>query len=184
MERYPESKYFSGYANVPNGIGGQPNTVYGSIDDADFEHEGTQYKVQALFRHHAFPVLYLKVDPHYEPTSTKRPTLMIQGETYHGQDTFLGVDLYVWTDVELDWDVGHTVPFPLFLATVFDAHGEPQSSANSDAARAVNALSDSDGGVAVEEEEVGGFPGWAGWLAGVGAAVVASIGYAGYRFLR
>ena len=104
------------------------------------------------------------------------PTLTIGGEIYHGQATFLALDTYIWQDAPLDWNVGDTVQFTLELATVTDADTDPNQTGNPDAARAVNALTGTD--------DDGGFPRWAGWLAGVGAAVVASIGYAGYRFLR
>jgi hypothetical protein len=40
----------------------------------------------------------------------------------------------------------------------------------------VNALAGTDEG--------GGTPRWVGWLAGIGAVVVASVGYGAYRLLR
>ena len=173
---YPDYDIFDGYSNVPGGVGGYDELVFGAIDQPSFEYEGTQYEVLALHLNNHFDVMYLMIDPLFQPITTQRPTLTIDGEIYHGQATFLAMDTYIWEDAPLDWDVGDPVQFTLELATVTDADTDPHQTGNPDAAQAVNALAGTD--------DDGGFPRWAGWLAGVGAAVVASIGYAGYRFLR
>jgi hypothetical protein len=173
---YPEYDVFDGYSNVPGGVGGYDELVFGAIDQPSFEYEGTQYEVLALYLHNHFDVMYLMIDPLFQPIKTQRPTLTIAGETYQGQATSLALGTYIWQDAPLDWDVGDTVQLTLELATVKDADTDPNLTGNPDAAQAVNALAGTDEG--------GGTSRWVGWLAGIGAVVVASVGYGAYRLLR
>ena len=182
VETDPRSKYFHGYSNYIGPLYGEDRveSIYGSITDATFEHEGTQYEIQRLFYNWALDTLYLKIDPLLEPSSNILPTLSIGGEIYDGPDTFLSLHDYIWWEdiAEQDWEVGNSIPFTLSLTTVSSSDTDAQSNADGVPANIMASLTESG------EEEGGGFSGLMAWLAGAGAVALASIGYVAYRVLR
>ena len=191
VEVHPGSKYFHGYSSYDDGLYRERNeegemeavaSIYGSITDATFEHQGTEYEIQRVTYNWALDTLYLKVDPFFDESSNIRPALTFGGQTYHGQDTFLSLNHYIWWDdiVPLDWEAGDTVPFTLSLATVSPSDTQTQSGDDAVPDSVLNSLT----GSGEPDEEEGGTQGWVGWLAGAIAVVVASVGYAAYRVLR
>ena len=110
----PTSKYFHGYSNYVGPLYGKESveSIYGSITEATFEYEGTEYEIQRLFYNWALDTLYIKIDPLFEASSNIRPTLTFGDQTYHAQDTFLSLGYYIWWEdiAPLDWEVGDSVP--------------------------------------------------------------------------
>ena len=181
----PDSKYFYGFSDYVGPLHGfeEVESIYGSITDPTFEHEGTGYEIQRLFYNWALNVLYIKIDPLFEGSSNIRPTLTLGDQTYDGEDTFLGIQHYIWWEdiVPLEWEIGDSVPLTLALSTV--SSPDTQSSSDPDLVSALNSLTGREGGEGFEEEG-GGLSGWMGWVGAVAAVVVASIGYTAYRVLR
>ena len=181
----PDSKYFYGFSDYVGPLHGleEVESIYGSITDPTFEHEGTGYEIQRLFYNWALNVLYIKIDPLFEGSSNIRPTLTLGDQTYDGEDTFLGIQHYIWWEdiVPLEWEIGDSVPLTLALSTV--SSSDTQSSSDPDLVSALNSLTGREGGEG-SEEEGGGLSGWMGWVGAVAAVVVASIGYTAYRVLR
>ncbi len=181
----PTSKYFHGHSNYPYVVDERDGTesIYGSISNANFEYDGTQYEIQGLFYNWALDVLYFRTHPPLPEASNIRPTLTFGDQTYHGQDTFLSLGYYIWWEdiAPLDWEVGDSVPFSLSTTTVTPSDTKTQQSAGDDLQRALDTLAGFD---EAPDQEGGGGSGWVGWAAGAGAVVVASVGYAAYRVLR
>ena len=57
-------------------------SIYGSITDATFEHEGTEYEIQRVTYNWALDTLYLKTAPLLDESSNIRPSLTFGNETY------------------------------------------------------------------------------------------------------
>jgi hypothetical protein len=187
VERSPNSGHVCGYSNFRGKIDGriEVESIFGSIDVANFEHGGTQYKIQSLLINTHQDGLILQIDPLFDDPSDVRPSVTIGDETYPGQYSVQRKEHYIWLGVDLDWQVDDSIPFTLSLLLEESTETDPQSSADVEMAEMIGGTTGSDGGEEIEDEGDGnGFPGCAGWLAGVGVVVVASIGYAGYRFLR
>ena len=91
VEVHPGSKYFHGFSSYDDGLYRERNkegemetiaSIYGSITDATFEHEGTEYEIQRVTYNWALDTLYLKTAPLLDESSNIRPSLTFGNETY------------------------------------------------------------------------------------------------------